>query len=113
MTKKTNDLAKGILAGLEEAAAHINGEPDNVRVTKFTFANAKAIRERLSMSQSEFSRAYGIPLDTLQNWEQRRTNPDRTASAYLWAIEDLPQQISKAQQRHQMQTANIEQRQGQ
>ena len=40
------------------------------------------------MSQAVFSRAFGIPLKTLQHWEQGRHNPDRTAWAYLWTIED-------------------------
>lgn len=100
MTKKMSDLAKGIIGGLEEAAAHAAGKPAKTRVTSYTFADAKAIRERLGFSQAEFSRTYGIPLDTLQNWEQRRTNPDRTASSYLWAIEALPKQIRETQLRH-------------
>lgn len=100
MAKKPSGLAQGIVAGLGDAIAHASGNSDKARSTTYTFANAKTIRERLGMSQNEFSHAYGIPLDTLQNWEQRRTNPDRTASAYLWAIEELPKQISRAQLRH-------------
>ncbi len=100
MAKKLSALAEGIASGLEDAIAHASGASDKARSTNFVFANAKAIRKSLNMSQSEFSRVYGIPLDTLQNWEQRRSNPDRTASAYLWAIQDLPKQIGKAQQRH-------------
>ena len=100
MAKKMSSLAQGIAAGLEDAIAHATGESGKARSTTFVCADAKAIRERLGMSQSEFSRTYGIPLDTLQNWEQRRSNPDRTASAYLWAIEDLPKQIGEAQLRH-------------
>ena len=94
MTKKMSEFAKDILSGLEEAIAYVEGKPTKVRTTTYTYANAKAIREHLGMSQSKFSKTYGIPLNTLQNWEQRRNNPDRTASAYLWAIEALPQQIS-------------------
>jgi transcriptional regulator with XRE-family HTH domain len=81
--------------------------------TESEFADAKAIREGLGMSQAVFSRAYGILFKTLQHWEQRRHNPDRTASAYLWTIEGFPDQVREAQQRHQMQQpAEIEQRPG-
>ncbi len=97
------DFDKQLIAGMEEVVAHINGEPNKGRATVVEFADAKSIRERLGMSQAVFSRTYGIPLKTLQHWEQRRHNPDRTASAYLWTIEEFPDQVRKAQQRHQMQ----------
>ena len=97
------DFDKQLIAGMEEVVAHIKGEPNNGRTTIVEFANAKSIREGLGMSQSVFSRAYGIPLKTLQHWEQRRHNPDRTASAYLWTIEEFPDQAREAQQRHQIQ----------
>lgn len=100
MAEKLGEMTQGILDGLNEAIAHVKGKPNKVRTTTYVSADAKAIRERLGMSQSEFSRSYGIPLDTLQNWEQRRSHPDRTASAYLWAIEDLPKQISEVHVRH-------------
>ena len=106
MSKKTDtltDFDKQLIAGMEEVVAHINSEPNNARTTVVQFADAKAIREGLGMSQAVFSRAYGIPLKTLQHWEQRRHNPDRTASAYLWTIEEFPDEVREAQQRHRMQ----------
>jgi DNA-binding transcriptional regulator YiaG len=106
MSKKTGtltDFDKQLIAGMEEVVAHINRAPNNSRATVVEFADAKAIREGLGMSQAVFSRAYGISLKTLQHWEQRRHNPDRTASAYLWTIEEFPDQVREAQQRHQMQ----------
>ncbi len=113
MSKKTDtltDFDKQLIAGMEEVVAHIKGEPNKGRVTVVEFADAKAIREGLGMSQAAFSRAYGIPLKTLQHWEQRRHNPDRTASAYLWTIEEFPDQAREAQKRHQIQQrAEIEQ----
>ncbi len=75
---------------MEEVVANSNGEPNNGRATLVELAEAKAIREGLGMSQAVSSRAYGIPLKTLQHWEQRRHNPDRTAFAYLWTIEEYP-----------------------
>jgi putative transcriptional regulator len=108
MKKKMSPLAQGIIAGLEDAIAHVGGKTTKARTTTYVFADAKAIREQLGMSQSSFSTTYNIPLDTLQNWEQGRSNPDRTASAYLWAIAELPKQISKAQSRHRGSTQSNE-----
>jgi putative transcriptional regulator len=104
MTEEIGEMAKGILAGLNEAVVHAKGEPNTVRTKFYACADAKSIRKKLGMSQNEFCKTYGIPLNTLQNWEQRRNNPDRTASAYLWAIAELPRQISEAQARHQRDT---------
>ncbi len=92
-----SELAKGILAGLEEAIAYMKGEPTNVRVTHYVSADAKTIREQLNLSQRDFAETYGIPLATLQNWEQGRNRPDKTASAYLWSIAKLPDEIKNAQ----------------
>jgi DNA-binding transcriptional regulator YiaG len=111
MSKKQDKLTtfdKQVIASMKDVVAHVTGAPNNCRESIVTFADAKAIREGLGMSQSAFSRAFGIPLKTLQHWEQRRHNPDRTASAYLWTIEEFPSQVREAQQRHQMQTAENE-----
>jgi DNA-binding transcriptional regulator YiaG len=116
MHKKTatlTDFDKQLIASMAEVVAHINGEPTKGRATVVEFADARAIREGLGMSQAVFSRAYGIPIKTLQHQEQRRHNPDGAASAYLWTIEEFPDKVREAQQRHQMQQpAKIEQRPG-
>ncbi|MCI7260548.1 MAG: helix-turn-helix domain-containing protein [Selenomonadales bacterium] len=49
------------------------------------------------MSQQEFSKAYGIPLATLRNWEQGRRKLDTTAITYLKAIMRFPKGIMVAQ----------------
>jgi DNA-binding transcriptional regulator YiaG len=62
MSKKTDiltDFDKQLIAGMEEVVAHINGKSDKGRATVVEFADAKAIREGLGMSQAVFSRAYG------------------------------------------------------
>lgn len=100
MAEKISDFAHNILNGLKEAVDYVEGRPNECRTTTYVFADAKAIRKNLGLSQSEFSMLYRIPLNTLQNWEQKRTYPDHTASAYLWAIEALPWQIREAQIHH-------------
>jgi putative transcriptional regulator len=99
MAEENTHVVDGILAGLQDAIAHASGDTSKARSTVYQATDAKLIREKLGLSQSEFSRHYGIPLDTLQNWEQRRSTPDRTASAYLSAIEMLPEEISQVHMR--------------
>ena len=107
MSKKTarlEELDKRLMAGMEEVTSpYQRGAQQKAAQQSLSLPMPKAIREGLGMSQAVFCRAYGIPLKTLQHWEQRRRNPDRTASAYLWTIEEFPDQVREAQQRHQTQ----------
>lgn len=50
----------------------------------------KAARSALLMSQGDFASLLGIPLATLQNWEQRRTEPDAVATTLIDLISDDP-----------------------
>lgn len=54
------------------------------------------IRKQLNMSQSQFSKAFGIPLRTLQCWEQGVRNLDMTAASYLRIISKLPKEVQNA-----------------
>ena len=43
----------------------------------------KIIRRALGLTQEEFAERYRIPLGTLRDWEQGRSEPDQPARAYL------------------------------
>jgi putative transcriptional regulator len=47
---------------------------------------AKHLRWKLGLSQAEFAKRFHIPLGTLRDWEQHRTEPDQAAQAYLKVI---------------------------
>lgn len=47
---------------------------------------AKTLRRALDLMQEEFSARFQIPIGTLRDWEQRRTEPDQPARAYLKVI---------------------------
>lgn len=47
---------------------------------------AKHLRWKLGLSQAEFAKRFRIPLGTLRDWEQHRTEPDPAAQAYLKVI---------------------------
>ena len=59
-------------------------------------ARVKVIRRALHLTQEEFSVRYRIPLGTLRDWEQGRTEPDQAAQAYLQVIATEPETVSRA-----------------
>lgn len=56
----------------------------------------KTLRRALGLTQEEFSGRYHIPLGTLRDWEQGRTEPDQPARAYLKAIAGDPEAVRRA-----------------
>jgi putative transcriptional regulator len=59
----------------------------------------KLLRRSLRLTRAEFSRTYGVPLKTLQGWEQGLREPDQTALAYLALIAEMPEEIRAARRR--------------
>jgi len=55
--------------------------------------NIKEVRESLGISQPEFAHIFGIPLATLRNWEQGRSEPHSMGSSFLYLIEKCPNVI--------------------
>lgn len=56
---------------------------------------AKIIRRALELTQEEFSSRYHIPIGTLRDWEQGRTEPDQPAKAYLILIARDPEHVDR------------------
>lgn len=56
----------------------------------------RAIRERTSLSQSQFARLIGVSVKTLQNWEQDRRHPTGPAAALLRIIAQEPELAVRA-----------------
>src|ERR1700675_4004532 len=46
----------------------------------------KVMRRALGLTQEEFAARFRIPLGTLRDWEQGKTEPDQPARAYLKVI---------------------------
>src|SRR6266513_941961 len=57
---------------------------------------AKIIRRALDLTQEEFAARYRIPLGTLRDWEQGRTEPDQPTRAYLTVITHDPEGVRRA-----------------
>jgi putative transcriptional regulator len=56
----------------------------------------KIIRRALGLTQEEFAARYHIPVGTLRDWEQGRTEPDQPARAYLTVIARDPESVRRA-----------------
>ncbi len=88
----------------EEVHAAAVSDPDARPMTETELRNTKrvsrvkTIRRALGLTQEEFAARYHIPLGTLRDWEQGRSEPDQTAKAYLKVIAANPESIYQALQ---------------
>lgn len=89
-------FGQDLIDSLTEALDHSKGKKLAAREHIIDVPDVRSIRERLKMSQTEFARAYRIPLPTLKGWEQGRRQPDATAAAYLSVIASLPKETKAA-----------------
>ena len=53
-------------------------------------SGVRTIREKTSLSQSQFADLIGVSVKTLQNWEQDRRRPTGPAAALLQIIAQEP-----------------------
>ena len=56
----------------------------------------KVMRRALHLTQEEFAVRFRIPLGTLRDWEQGKTEPDQAARAYLTVIARNPKAVIEA-----------------
>jgi putative transcriptional regulator len=86
----------------EEVIARAMTDPDNRPLTKADIRRmrrrprAYIVRRALQMTQEEFAEAYRIPIGTLRDWEQGRTEPDQANRAYLKVIAVDPDFVKRA-----------------
>ena len=56
----------------------------------------RQMRRALRLTQEEFAERFRIPLGTLRDWEQGKTEPDQAAKAYLTVIARNPDAVVAA-----------------
>ena len=103
--KKTNTSGKTLkmmrVMSPEEIEKAALSDPDAQPLTESDFKRmkktprAKIIRRALELTQEEFAARYHIPLGTLRDWEQGRTEPDQPAKVYLTLIARDPEHVSR------------------
>lgn len=66
-------------------------DPDAPIVGARVMIPPAVVRKKAGLSQDAFAKAIGVPLATLRNWEQGRTEPDPAVRALFALIYDDPQ----------------------
>ena len=95
---KHSALGRRLLAGLDEAAAHLRGEItlEAYEIAVPEQADVPGLRAKLGLSQARFARAFGLDVATVAAWEQGRRRPDRTARILLAVIAREPEAVRRA-----------------
>ena len=84
-----------LLGSVREAGAILRGRQKLARRTVIRSSGVRVIRERTSLSQSEFAHLIGVSVKTFQNWAQKRRRP-LTGPTLLSIIEHDPVLAMKA-----------------
>ena len=90
------ELFQQLAASLKEGGAILRGKKKPARATTLHWPDAKAVREKLGLTQSQFAALIGISPRTLQNWEQGHRRPEGTARALLRVAESHPEAVLAA-----------------
>ncbi len=86
-----------LLKSVRDLIRHRRGQPvAGVRVTEVADIEPRAVREATKLSQAAFAELVGVPVKTLQSWEQRRTRPAGAARALLRALAKDPHGVTRA-----------------
>ena len=83
----------------EEIERDLASDPDAappMSDVEVTAARVRWVRKTTGLTQEGFAARYRIPLGTLRDWEQARTEPDTAAPAYLRVIEKEPEAVARA-----------------
>jgi putative transcriptional regulator len=92
---KKNDFEE-LMASVKEAGQIKKGRVTASRRFAFSPMNIKKVRQSLNVSQTVFSQMIGVSVNTLQNWEQGRREPDGPARALLIIAEKNPEAVYRA-----------------
>ena len=105
---KTDWMRVEALTG-DQALQNALADEDNPPLTDDQLArmrrvpDPREIRERLGLTQREFSRQFQIALGTLRDWEQGARRPDSAAKAYLRVIAAAPDAVRRILQTEESQ----------
>jgi putative transcriptional regulator len=92
------ELFDELVESIEEAGQIRKGLAKPSRIFRYRPVDVKRIRNRLHVSQSQFSLMIGVSKATLQNWEQGRREPEGPAKALLRIVDKRPEAVLEALQ---------------
>ncbi|GAB4455485.1 MAG: helix-turn-helix domain-containing protein [Anaerolineae bacterium] len=91
-----SEAFNSIKQGLTEAIEYNNGQINKAIVHEFTPVDVKAIRKKVSMSQTEFASAFGVSVATLRHWERGDRKPRGPALVLLNVVAKEPEAVLRA-----------------
>lgn len=92
LTRARRSHKEAKASGFAEEAQPYGVDSDNKPLTPAQLKSmkrvprVKTLRRALQLTQEEFAMRYQIPIGTLRDWEQGRSEPDAPARAYLKVI---------------------------
>ena len=97
MKKKKPTAGERMIESARQALAFAEGHDNHGCVVHVPDEiDVKAIREKISLSQSEFARLFGLSKRTLEHWEHGRRVPTGPARAFLTVIAREPDAVRRA-----------------
>ena len=97
-----DDMFQELLQSVKEGGAILRGETAPARAYSVADPDVAEVREIYGLSQTKFASLLGISVRTLQNWEQRRRQPEgparvllRVAARHPEAVLDVVKEESK------------------
>jgi putative transcriptional regulator len=93
-------LGERLIRSAREARLIAQGKavPSSYRVHVPADIDVREIREKLNLSQTEFSSRFGVTLATLRDWEQGRRKPEGPARVLMLVIKSDPDAVTRALQ---------------
>jgi len=97
MKKRKPTAGERMIESAKQALAFAQGKANHGCVAHVPEEiDVKAIRERISLSQSEFAKLFGLSKRTLEHWEHGRRIPSGPARAFLMVIAREPDAVRRA-----------------
>lgn len=86
-----------LIKSAKQALAYARGETSEGFIAHVPEEiDVKSIRRALGLTQSEFSYRFGFDVRAVQDWEQKRRMPDRSARILLRVISREPEAVQRA-----------------
>jgi putative transcriptional regulator len=97
MKNRKRSAGERMIESARQALAFAKGKPNHGCVVHVPERiDVKAIREKISLSQSEFAKLFGLSKRTLEHWEHGRRIPSGPARAFLTVISREPEAVRRA-----------------
>jgi putative transcriptional regulator len=85
-----------LVGSVKEAGKIKRGQKKAARTTHVAQPDVRKIRKKAGLSQSQFARMIHVSPKTLQNWEQKRRQPNGPAIALLKVVDSDPEFVLRA-----------------